>query len=120
MIPALEQYRRKRHEDMTASVTRALRELDEAGAPINFSSVASSAGVSRQWLYDSPFRAEIQALRTRSSFPGGPKAHSVREAASEASRRTQNHALRQRLKELRDENRALRKDLERALGGLRR
>lgn len=103
---------------MTASVTRALRELDQARAPINFSSVASAAGVSRQWLYDSPFRAEIQALRARSFLPG-TKARTAREAASEASVRAQNHALRQRLKEVREENRALRMELERVLGALR-
>lgn len=115
MSQALDQYRDQRRERMHAEVTRTIRDLDKRGLPINVSRVAAAANVSRQWLYDSPFREEIERLRDTSRAPRA----SARDTASEASLRGQNEALRQRLTELRSENADLRKELERALGLLR-
>lgn len=117
MSQALDQYRDQRRERMHAEVTRTIRDLDKRGLPINVSRVAAAANVSRQWLYDSPFREEIERLRDTSGSRA-PRA-SARDTASEASLRGQNEALRQRLTELRSENADLRKELERALGLLR-
>lgn len=118
MTDALDRYRENRRTQMHADVTRALRDLEQEGAPINISSVAATAGVSRQWLYGSPFRSEIETLRNRSTAPPA-RTRPIREAASDASLRAQNEALRQRLQEAREENTALRRELERALGLLR-
>lgn len=115
MSQALDHYREQRRERMHAEVTRTIRDLDKRGLPINVSRVAAAANVSRQWLYDSPFREEIERLRDTSRAPRA----SARDTASEASLRGQNEALRQRLTELRSENADLRKELERALGLLR-
>ncbi|MFI1768634.1 DUF6262 family protein [Streptomyces sp. NPDC020800] len=118
MNDALNRYREERRTQMHADVTRALRDLDRAGKPINMSRVAAEAGVSRQWLYDSPFRDEIERLRQRPTR-NAPKVRPIGEAASEASLRAQNEALRQRLREVREENAGLRQELARALGLLR-
>lgn len=119
MTDALGRYRETRRTQMHAAVTRALRDLEQQGTPINISRVAATAGVSRQWLYDSPFRAEIEALRNHSTVPRPARPRPIREAATDASLRAQNEALRQRLLEAREENTALRRELERALGMLR-
>ncbi len=117
MSDTLEEYRQQRRQRMQADVARAIRDLDKRGIPINMSRVASAAGVSRQWLYDSPFREEIEQLRDGGS--GKVARSSARDSATDASLRGQNEALRQRLTELRAENAELRQELERALGLMR-
>jgi hypothetical protein len=114
----LEQYREDRRVRMHGAVRRALTELDAARQPVNISQVAAAAGVSRQWLYDSPFRKEIEELR-RGSGRATSQPRPARESASENSLRSQLDTLRARLKETRAENAALRAELERALGMLR-
>lgn len=118
MTAALDRHRDARRSRMQAAVARAMRELDASGQPVNISRVAAAAGVSRQWLYDSPFRAEIERLRERETRPSSRRPP-AKQASSEASLRAQNEALRQRLKEMRKETAALRDDLQRALGLLR-
>jgi hypothetical protein len=55
---------RRRHELTRAKAIQALRELDRAGAPVTFQSVAAAATVSRSWLYaQTDIRAEIERLR---------------------------------------------------------
>ncbi|TXK41473.1 DUF6262 family protein [Nonomuraea sp. C10] len=118
MTEALDRYRDDRRSRMQAAVANAMRKLDESGQPINISRVAAAAGVSRQWLYDSPFRAEIERLREREAGTSSRRPP-AKQTSSEASLRAQNEALRQRLKEMRSETAALRDALERALGLLR-
>lgn len=117
MSDGLERYRDQRRLDMHARVTRALKDLDAAGLSINISRVAAAAGVSRQWLYDSPNRAQIEALR--GAHPAAALARPAREAASEASLRAHLDTLRERLWQTKAENAELRTQLERALGLLR-
>ncbi|MCH9728507.1 MAG: transposase [Actinomycetia bacterium] len=118
MSDGLDRYREERRKSMYANVTRTLKELDAQNQPINISRVAIAAGVSRQWLYASPFRREIESLRDR-SIGANVRPRPAREAASDASLRTQVGALRERLREARAENQQLRKELETALGLLR-
>src|SRR5690606_32806568 len=55
---------RQRHELTRAKAIQALRQLDQAGTPVNFEIVARTAGVSRSWLYtQSDIRVEIERLR---------------------------------------------------------
>jgi hypothetical protein len=65
---------RRRHELTRAKAIRALRELDHAGTPVTFETVARAAGVSRSWLYaQSDIRAEIERLRdTTQRAPSPP------------------------------------------------
>ena len=116
MTAGLDRYRLDREREMTARVAEVIRALDRTGEAVSVARVAREAGVSRQWLYGSPFRDEILNLRSAAPRPG---ARPARERGSEASLRAQNEALRQRLKDVRDENAALRTELARALGRLR-
>jgi hypothetical protein len=117
MTAGLDRYREQRRNNMHANVTRALRELDAQGCPINMTRVAAAAGVSRQWLYASPFRQEIESLRNRPGATG--RARPARQAASDASLRVQLDAMRERLQEARAQNQRLRMELERVLGVVR-
>ncbi|MBN1170835.1 MAG: hypothetical protein JXA67_01560 [Micromonosporaceae bacterium] len=44
----------RRHELTRSKAIQALRELDRAGTPVTFASVAQTAGISRSWLYTQP------------------------------------------------------------------
>lgn len=55
---------RRRSELTRSRAVRAIRELDHAGTPVTFETVARTAGVSRSWLYGQPdIRGEIERLR---------------------------------------------------------
>jgi hypothetical protein len=54
----------RRHELTRAKAIRALRELDQAGNPVTFETIAREAEVSRSWLYTQPdIKDEIHRLR---------------------------------------------------------
>jgi hypothetical protein len=94
--------RHKREHAQTRA--RTLRELDERGRAITFQAVARQAGVSRQWLYQQPeLRNEIERLRERHIAVTGPQVPDA-QRASPAS-------LRQRLENMRAENRKLREEV---------
>jgi hypothetical protein len=95
--------RRKREQAQTRA-RNALRELDQQGRPITFQSVARHARVSRQWLYQQPeLRKEIEALRDRSIADSRPRVPDAQRASTAS--------LRQRLENLRAENRRLREQV---------
>lgn len=107
---------RQRHELTRSKAIRAIRELDNTGAAISFEAVARHADVSRSWLYTQPdVRAEIERLR-----------EATRRAPSQsvpASQRATDDSLLRRLLQanernrlLAEENKSLRRQLERALG----
>ncbi len=107
---------KRRHEYTRAKAIQALRTLDTRGEPVTFQTVAQHAGVSRSWLYAQPdLRAEIDTLRaTHRRLPASPLP--ARQWASDASLRRQLEAVRQRVRQLAEENRQLRDKLARALG----
>jgi hypothetical protein len=80
---------RRRHELTRAKAIRALRELDHAGTPVTFETVARAAGVSRSWLYaQSDIRAEIERLRdTTQRAPSPPIPASQRASGASLPRR---------------------------------
>ncbi len=85
----------------------ALRRLDQDGSTINYVSVAEAAGVSRSLLYRDPeLRAEINRLRdhSRTAAHRQPAAQRM----SETSRTELLATLRGEVKELRQENQAVR------------
>ncbi len=110
----------RRHELTRAKAVQAIRELDRTGAPISFAAVAHTAGVSRSWLYaEHDLRQEITRLReaTRRAptcgIPAGQR-------ASDASLRRRLEVAEQRIRQLREDNDKLRRQLAHALGDQRR
>ena len=110
---------RRRHELARAKTVKALRELDHAGAPVDFRLVADAAGVSRSWLYTQPdLRAEIERLReTIRRAPALPIPAAQRAGQTSLLRRLE--AALRRCRELEDDNHRLRRQLAHALGDAR-
>ena len=79
----------RRHELTRSRAIQALRELDRAGAPVTFASVATAAGISRSWLYTQPdIRDQIQRLRDTTAGKAAT-AIPARQRATDASLRSQ-------------------------------
>ena len=111
---------RQRRELTRAKAIQAPRELDRAGTPVTFASVATAAGISRSRLYTQPDISD-QVRRLRSAARGRDPASTV-----PASQRATDSSLRARLtaalapnQQLADENARLRRQLARALGDQR-
>jgi hypothetical protein len=109
----------RRHELTRAKAIHALRELDQAGAPVTFHTVARQAGVSRSWLYTQPdIKVDIQRLRALGHrTPRTPVP--ARQRTTDASLLRRLEIANNRNRELAEENQRLRRQLERALGQLR-
>ena len=90
----------RRHELTRSRAIQALRELDRAGAPVTFTSVATAAKISRSWLYTQPdIRDQIQHQRdTTTRTPA---------AAIPARQRATDASLRARLTTALERNRVL-------------
>jgi len=74
---------KRRHELTRAKAIAALHELDRAGDPITFESVADHAGVSRSWLYtQTDLKDEIRRLRARNQ-PAHATATPARQRATD-------------------------------------
>ena len=109
----------RRHELTRSRAIQALRELDRAGTPVTFASVATAAGISRSWLYtQADIRHQIQQLRDTSASTAGT-AIPARQRATDASLRSQLAAALERNRQLAEENSRLRRQLARALGDQR-
>ena len=109
----------RRHQLTRSKAIQALRELDRAGTPVTYASVAAAAGISRSWLYTQPdISDQIQRLRTSTSHaPDAPVPAAQR--TTSASLHARLAAALQRNKTLADENARLRRQLARALGDQR-
>ena len=109
----------RRHELTRAKAIQALRELNHAGTPITFETVARAGGVSRSWLYSQrDIRIEIERLRdTTRRAPSPPIPTSQR--ASDDSLRHRLQEANQRNRRLAEENTRLRRQLAHALGDQR-
>lgn len=116
---ALQRHREQRNIQTVSRVEAAMRALDKRGDQITFASVAREAGVSRQWLYVSRYRDEIERLRARPAPMRGERRLRSQEAATDASLRSRLSTLHKRNTELRQEAQDLRRQLERALGLIR-
>lgn len=109
---------RRRVTDTRERARTALRTMDRDGSPINYVTVAKTAGVSRALLYRDPeLREQINKLRDhhRTSSPRQPAAQQM----STASRDELLDALRSEARSLRTENNALRARLAIVLGETR-
>lgn len=94
----------------------ALRRMDNAGIAVTFDAVAREAGVSRSWLYGQPdLRAEIQRLRDRQR-PTSGRALPDRQRGTDASLLRRLELAAQRIRQLKEDNKRLRRALAEALG----
>ena len=108
---------KRRHELARAKAIRAIRELDRAGTSITFEAVATTAGVSRSWLYTQPdLRMEIQRLREATATPRTAPTVPERQRASAASLRQRLTTIQKRIQQLTEENQRLRHQLAVSLG----
>lgn len=115
----LAQSARQRHELTRSKAIRALRELDRAGAAVNFEVVARNADVSRSWLYTQPdIRAEIERLREATRHSPAP-AIPAAQRTSDASLLIRLQAANENNRLLTHENQRLRRQLAHALGDQR-
>ena len=96
----------------------AISALLKSGTAINFNTVADKAGVSKAWLYREQAVADrIKRLRDQQSS-NAPKAYKESERASDASKAALVTTLKTRIKELENENKDLKKQLEVVYGRL--
>jgi uncharacterized protein DUF6262 len=110
---------KQRHEHTRAKAIAALHELDQAGSPITFESVADHAEVSRSWLYtQNDLTDEIRRLRALRG-PQTERSLPSRQRATDASLRQRLDIATSRNRELAEENQRLRRQLAHALGELR-
>src|SRR5689334_4473263 len=75
--PFLRAAAQQRHAQTAQHAAAAIRQLDAAGQPVTFTTVAQAAGISRSWLYrDLTTRAEVERLRRAhpSAAPSPPAA----------------------------------------------
>jgi len=105
---------RRRAESTRHRARAALQNLDRAGTPITYASVAHAAGVSRALLYRDPQLRE-QINRLRSSATRSPRQPAA-QRMSQASRDELLTTLREEVQALRAENHALRLQLANRIG----
>ena len=110
----------RRHELTRSKAIQALRELDRAGTPVTFASVAQTAGISRSWLYTQPdISDQIRRLREQTDGTGSADAIPAAQQATDASLRVRLTAALDRNQQLADDNARLRRQLTHALGDQR-
>jgi hypothetical protein len=107
---------KRRHELTRAKAIKAIRELAQTGEPVDFSTVAVRARVSRSWLYTQPdIKAEIQKLRSLAARTPRPPIP-ARQRTSDASLLHRLEIANNRIRELTEDNQRLRRQLADALG----
>jgi Family of unknown function (DUF6262) len=108
---------KQRSEEKQKRVDEAITRLLQEQQAINFNSVAKAAGVSKAYLYSQPrLRGRVEALRQQETEKV-VRERVVRTAGkTDASKDLVILAKERRIKELEEENRRLKKDLQVALG----
>lgn len=106
----LQRWREERAAAALARVDRVLDQAREHHKAVSFAQVAREAGVSRSWLYESPYATEIRSMRSQAPALPTPQ------APSEASLRARLADALDDNRRLREELAAVRRQLERSLG----
>jgi hypothetical protein len=110
----------RRHELTRAKAIQALRELDRAGTPVTFASIAAAAGISRSWLYTQPdISDQVRSLRSAARGHDTARTVPATQRATDSSLRARLTAALARNQQLADENARLRRQLAHALGDQR-
>jgi hypothetical protein len=103
-----------RHQATLRKASEAIEHLHSSGQPVNFTTVAAAAGISRTWLYRHPYiRDLISRLRTA---PSGPATPPPAQRATTESLRARLDTARTEITRLRVENTNLRDQAARHLG----
>jgi Family of unknown function (DUF6262) len=103
-----------RHQATLTKASNAIKHLDSSGQPVNFSTVAAAAGVSRTWLYRHPDIHDLIS-RLRSAPPRSVTIPAAQRGTAE-SLRARLDTARTEITRLRAENTALREQAARHLG----
>jgi len=102
--------------DTARRAEAAIAQLLKEQRPVNFKTVAQTAGISTAWLYgNEALKQRIMHLRLQ-QVPAVQVKIPPREQASSASKDAMIAALRQRIKKLEEENRMLKQQVEVANG----
>ena len=108
---------KQRGEEKRKRVDEALARLLREQQAINFNSVANAAGVSKAYLYSQPLlRERVEALRQQETEKVVRERVARTAGKTDASKDLVILAKDRRIKELEEENRRLKKQLQTALG----
>jgi hypothetical protein len=114
-LAGLKSSAQSRSNETMSRATLAVRQMKSEEVDINFRSVATRAGVSTAWLYQTkPMRDRIMKARTTSPAVAGETLQSRQRLSQERIVAT----LRLRIKTLEDSNRELKEQLEAVYGRL--
>jgi len=107
---------RRRSQATRRRAIAALRRMDDAGAVINFDTVARAASVSRSWLYNQPdLREQVERLR-RPRTAASRRTPPERQRATDASLLARLDIASARIQDLEADTKRLRRALAEALG----
>ena len=109
---------RSRSRNTRERTLNALQTMIDNGDEVTFEAVATTAGVSRSWLYPPTLRDRIIELRA-TTRPAPQASPAPRQPATEASLLTRLEVTQERLRQVTADNADLRAQLEHALGVLR-
>lgn len=115
-IDGLRAHAQQKALDTARRAEAAIAHLLKEQRPVNFKTVAETAGISTAWLYgNETLKQRIMHLRLQ-QVPAVQVKIPQREQASSASKDAIIAALRQRIKKLEEENRSLKRQVEVANG----
>lgn len=115
-IDGLRAHAQQKAVDTARRAEAAIAHLLKEQRPINFKTVAETAGISTAWLYgNAALKQRIMHLRVQ-QVPAVQVKIPPREQASSASKDAMIAALRSRVKKLEEENRDLKRQVEVANG----
>jgi hypothetical protein len=116
-IDGLRVHAQEKAVDTARRAEAAIAHLLKEQRPVNFKTVAETAGISTAWLYgNETLKQRIMHLRVQ-QVPAVQVKIPPREQASSASKEAMIAALRQRIQKLEKENNELKQQVE-VLGGL--
>jgi hypothetical protein len=116
-IDGLRAHAQEKAVDTARRAEAAIAHLLKEQRPVNFKTVAETAGISTAWLYgNETLKQRIMQLRVQ-QVPAVQVKIPPREQASSASKEAMIAALRQRIQKLEKENNELKQQVE-VLGGL--
>lgn len=115
-IDGLRAHAQQKAMDTACRAEAAIASLLKEQRPVNFKTVAETAGISTAWLYgNEALKQRIMHLRLQ-QVPAVQVKIPPREQASSASKDAMIAALRQRIKKLEEENHTLKQQVEVANG----
>jgi hypothetical protein len=107
----------QKKEETEQKVKQAIKLLIKQNGRINFNIVATTAGVSKSYLYNhTDFRERIETLRKQQMLVKSPKG--IKRNMSDESKDALMEVLRERIKELTNENKRLKEENKRLHGKL--